>query len=117
LQGYGTVRGLVFGAWGEASPDIEKLLTWLAGLGASRHWRTMGCLEEAKARGILAWSLRRRWGLTAVRENARLKLDRLRHVGSGAAIASQRRAAAAGAWSARTAARAVAASAGHWRSR
>ena len=40
----------------------------------------------------LAWLLRGRWGLTAIRENARLKLERLQYVGRGAAAASQRRA-------------------------
>ena len=36
--------------------------------------------------------LRRRWGLTALRENARLKLDRLEYVGPGATVAARRRA-------------------------
>ena len=36
--------------------------------------------------------LRRRWGLTALRENARLKLDRLEYVGRGATVAARRRA-------------------------
>ena len=35
----------------------------------------MGCREEAGAHGIIAWSLRRRWALTAMREHARLKLS------------------------------------------
>ena len=34
------------------------------------------------AKGALAWLLRRRWGITAVRENARLVLDRLQFVNS-----------------------------------
>ena len=39
--------------------------------------------------------LRRRWALTALRENARLTLERLEFVGRGAAAAAQRRGAAA----------------------
>ena len=71
------VRGLVFGAWGEASPEVSKLLNAMARAGARRHWRGMRCREPSTATGVLAWMLRRRWGLTALRENARLKLDRL----------------------------------------
>ena len=48
----------------------------------------------AEARGILAWMLRVRWGMTAVREAARLKLERLAYVGRGAALAADRRGAA-----------------------
>ena len=35
-----------------------------------------------EAKGALAWLLRRRWGINAVRENARLVLDRLQYVNS-----------------------------------
>ena len=95
LQTYEPVRGLVFGAWGEASPVVEKLLSALAMTGAERHWRAMRCKEIVDARGSLAWLLRRRWALTALRENARLKIARLEYAGRGAAAAAQRRTAAA----------------------
>ena len=52
----------------------------------------MRCADPGRATGGLAWLLRRRWGLTALRENARLKLDRLEYVGRGATAALQRRA-------------------------
>jgi hypothetical protein len=39
----------------------------------------------------LVSTLRRRWGITALRANARLLLERLAHVGRGAAIAARRR--------------------------
>ena len=55
------------------------------------HART---LEDAQ--GTLVWLLRRRWGLTALRGNARLLLARLEYVGSGAVAAASRRSAAAG---------------------
>ena len=50
--------------------------------------------DATEARAALIWLLRRRWGLTAVRENARLLLARLEHVGRGAAAAAERRVAA-----------------------
>ena len=51
------------------------------------------CISSGRfsAVGALAWLLRRRWGLAALRENARLKLERLAHVGRGADAAATRR--------------------------
>ena len=74
-----------------AGAEREPLLHALAKQGARVRWRDMGCPDEASAIGCLAWLLRRRWGLTALRENARLKLDRLAFVGRGAAQAADRR--------------------------
>ena len=91
LRTFEAVRGLVFGAWGEASPDVHKLLTLIAKEGSERHWRGMRCADPARAMGSIAWLLRRRWALTAVREAARLKLDRLEYVGAGAMPAARRR--------------------------
>ena len=101
LLSFGRVRGLVFGVWGEASRDVEQLLGQLARQGAKQKWRQMGCIGEEQAVGCLAWLLRRRWGLTAVRECARLKLERLAFVGRGAAAASRRRQAGIHAYSER----------------
>ena len=56
---------------------------------------TMGVSDPAAAQGVLAWMLRRRWGMAALRENARLKLERLEFVGRGAVDAVMRRTAAA----------------------
>ena len=95
LQQYGRLRGLVFGAWAEASPDVELLLGLASHLGAERHWMAMGVSDPAAAQGVLAWMLRRRWGMAALRENARLKLERLEFVGRGAVDAVTRRTAAA----------------------
>ena len=102
LQRFDAVRGLVVGAWAECSPDVERLLGWLAKVGAERQWRSMGCQDEAGARGIIAWALRRRWALTAMREHARLKLSRLQFVGPGAGRAALRRSNAQAAWAARS---------------
>ena len=91
LASYGEIKGLVFGACGEGSPDTHALLSVLAQQGARQHWREMGCPGEDAARGCLACLLRRRWGLVALRENALLKLDRLCFVGRGAAASAERR--------------------------
>ena len=55
----------------------------------------MQMASRGNAQGVLAWMLRRRWGMTALREAARLKLEPLEFVGRGAAAASDRRLAAA----------------------
>ena len=97
LRSFGAVKGLVFGAWGEGSPDTHALLGAAAEVGAQRHWRGMTAPSTDSARGALAWLLRRRWGLAAVRENARLLLARLGHAGRGVEAAEARREAANGA--------------------
>ena len=84
------MRGLVFGAWGDASPEVERLLSILARSGATHLWRQLGCNDGAAACGTLAWNLQRRWGMTVLRENARLKLERLAFVGRGAEAAAHR---------------------------
>ena len=87
LRTFDPVKGLVFGAWGEASPDVHRLLDVAAAVGAARHARGMLVRDPALAKGALAWLLKRRWGLAAVRHAARLTLGRLEHVGSGASAA------------------------------
>ena len=94
LRTFDPVRGIVFGAWGEASPDTERLLARLASTGAARHWIDMRSRSPPDACGALAWLLRRRWGMTALREAVRLKLERLEFVGHGAAAAADRRSSA-----------------------
>ena len=82
LRSYAHVVPLVFGAYGETSDGVELLLGELAEAGAERHWRRMKARRVNEAKGALAWLLRRRWGINAVRENARLVLDRLQYVNS-----------------------------------
>ena len=82
LRSFNRVLPLVFGAFGETSDGVETLLHGLADAGAQRHWRRMKARRPEEAQGAIAWLLRRRWGITAIRENARLTLDRLQYVGS-----------------------------------
>ena len=91
LQAYDAVKGLVFGAFGEASPDVSLLLSAAADAGARKHFRSMLANEPEEARGALAWLIKRRWGVTAVRAAARLTLGRLELVGRGAGAAVSRR--------------------------
>ncbi|MEC8422754.1 MAG: hypothetical protein VX000_03190, partial [Myxococcota bacterium] len=81
LRSFEHVVPLVFGAFGESSEGVEVLISALADAGAERHWRRMKASKKEPAQGALAWLLRRRWGMMALRENARLTLDRLAFAG------------------------------------
>ena len=82
LRVFPPVRGLVFGAYGEASADVHTLLTACATSAAGRSWAKMGARSAVEAQSFFASSLRRRWGIVAVREYARLRLNRLGYVGA-----------------------------------
>jgi hypothetical protein len=89
LRAYPAVRGLAFGAYGEASADVHALLRAAAQHGAlTRGWARGGARVLRPAQGILASILRRRWGITCVREYARLKLNRLCYVGAMSGVRS-----------------------------
>ena len=92
LRTFDPVRGLVFGSWGEASPDVHQLVTALSVAGKRRHYSHIGAESPSDACGGLAWLVKRRLAMTAVRGNARLMLARLEHVGRGAVAAASRRA-------------------------
>ena len=55
LRAYDAILALVFGAFGEASPDVERLLDAAADVGACRHHRSTGAVDPVDARGALAW--------------------------------------------------------------
>ena len=71
LRSFVQTRGLAFGAYGEASPDVHALLTVAADGLAARQWRDMGARTQEEARSFIVSSLRRRLGLVICREFAR----------------------------------------------
>ena len=73
LRSFGQTRGLAFGAYGEASPDVHALLTVAADGLAARPAvaRRMGARTQEEARSFVVSSLRRRLGLVICREFAR----------------------------------------------
>ena len=90
LRSFGVVRGVVFGTWAEASPDVHTLLAETARVGAIRN-NLHGEAGDTAPGERLARILRFRWGIAALRANARLLLERLGAVGRGAAAAADRR--------------------------
>ena len=91
LASFGRIRGLTFGAFGEASDDVHDLVSLLAAGQASRDWASMRCRDSNEAKALIARTLYRSWGLMAVRSQARLKLCGLAHVGTGMQAAALRR--------------------------
>ena len=92
LRSFGTVGGLVFGAWAEASADVHRLVDVLAHACSTRNGRPEDATPVCSAQAARA--IRRRWGMAVLGANARLLLDRLGLVGRGAAAAAGRRTAA-----------------------
>ena len=96
LVSFGSLRGLVFGAWGEASEGVHRLVDDLAEerskfmLGGNARSK-VSCPKGAK--GVATGQIRRSLSIVAVKAQlqARLLLDRLCWVGSGAVEAARRR--------------------------
>ena len=77
LNTFGRVKGLIFGAFGEGSPDVHALIHLISVKGAERGWRPMGASSAGDAAAALKRQAERSIGIEAVRGHARLKLDRL----------------------------------------
>ena len=80
LMTYPDTVGLVFGAYGEASDSVHRLLDE-AVASAARDWAAIGARSEAEARSFLSTRYHRLWGITAARAAARLRLSRMRYIG------------------------------------
>ena len=78
LRKFGQVKGLVFGAFGEASEEVHDLVQWLAGAKGLKdgHGRPVSKGDLAKRVG----QVRKVLGVRAVQVQAQLLLDRLRQV-------------------------------------
>lgn len=84
LAEFPCVDGLVFGAYGEASDDVEELVKQASRNEASIFWRQMGARSMEEARKVIVQRSRMNLGVAAVRSHARLKANRLREVVNGA---------------------------------
>ena len=84
------MRGLAFGNYSEASPDVHALIKLAADALARRTWRLAGSRSEAEARSFWASSCRRRVGCAVTRAFARYRLKRLPFVGVPRAVLDER---------------------------
>ena len=96
LVNFGSLRGLGFGAWGEASEGAHRLVDDLP-VAEERSKFMLGGNARSKvscpkgAKGVATGQIRRFLSIVAVKAQARLLLDRLCWVGSGAVEAARRR--------------------------
>ena len=77
LRSYTETRGVVFGAYGEASVDVHDIISTAADAIAKRQWRQAGACSLTEYRGFAIRNLRRRMGLTIAQEMARHTISRM----------------------------------------
>ena len=76
------LRGVVFGSFNEGSPNMHQLLREVAREQAAARWRQAGARGYADYLSFLTTALYRRCGAAFARANARVRITRLRLVGS-----------------------------------
>ena len=95
LNSFGKVTGWVFGAWGECSQEVHQMVQKVAQARVQQADTLPGHRGLFKSReaelASQVSSVRRQLSFTAVREQARLLLDRLQLLGDGAREAAARR--------------------------
>ena len=77
LRVLGPVQPMVVGAFGEMNTFMHSLLRAAAAVGGEKHWARMRCASPSAAAAVMAQVLRRSWGMTAFRANARVLIRRL----------------------------------------
>ena len=95
LLSYGRVQGWVFGAWGETSEEVHSLVQRIAKSRQELVETLPGRRVRPKSRvaelAALVADVRQQLSLCAVKQQARLLLDRLCLIGDGATEAGRRR--------------------------
>ena len=91
LESFGRTRGLIFGAYGEASADVHDLIAIAATAQADQQWRETGARTATELRAFLISRLRRRLGLAVVQAMARHRIARTPYVGVPRAVVQARR--------------------------
>ena len=89
LEALPPVQGFVVGMFGEFSPALERLAKF-TGVQTAEAWAERTGLQAEEAISACSWSIRRRWGFTALRECARIRLAAADHVRYGEVSARAR---------------------------
>ena len=87
----GPVRGLVVGAYGEVSKDLQSLLLHFADVAARELWQAFGCRSAAHAKGIFARRLQTEACFEFTRGRSRRLQNRLAWITGGERGAAQGR--------------------------
>ena len=90
LASFTQVRGLVFGSFAEASPDVHAIIDLCARALARKHWRSSGARSEKEARSVWVACCRRRIGVAVARAYARYRIRRVVYVGVPRAVIDER---------------------------
>jgi len=91
LVGMGNLRGLVFGAFGEASKDVHDLVQRLADSRVARKGLSRGRVCAKGEKSVVVGQLRRALSVATVKAQAESLVGKLEWVGEGAAAAAERR--------------------------
>jgi len=81
VKGYGRTRGLVFGAYGEVSSDVEELMSYVAENVADKIWMINGHDSPMAAKSRAMQVIRARWAAEAARGQAQTLLGRRQYCG------------------------------------
>ena len=81
----------MFGAWGEGSEDVHKLIDTLAKSRLHSQERTRGRPGNNQELGLITSQIRRRLSLVVVKAQVECLLSRLHQVGPGTKALAQRR--------------------------
>ena len=91
LEEHGDLLGLVFGATGEASEGVHKLVTNLAESRLNAKERTRGRPGSKQELGLITSQIRRRLSQTVIKAQVECLLSRLHLIGPGSKAMIQRR--------------------------
>jgi hypothetical protein len=88
LQLFPTVKGLVFGAYGESSESVNLLIKGLAYEGALKKADSFGQKNQLAAESVISWWLKRRWSRKSLITAVQVRYEAMRYVGGSAQSAA-----------------------------
>ena len=91
LQEFGQLKGLVFGAWAEASEHVHELVDTMAKSRVQSQERTRGTPGNKHELGLITAQIRRRLSQVVIKAQVECLLGRLHQVGPGTKAMLQRR--------------------------
>ena len=91
LDEFGQLIGLCFGAWGEGSEDVHKLVAAIAEARLTSQGLQRGSPGSKQELGLITGQIRRRLSLAVVKAQTSCLLARLHQVGPGNAQLAKRR--------------------------
>jgi hypothetical protein len=91
LKAMKPVKGLVIGAIGELSTNIQSLVNQFATEGSMNRPEMFGTDNPLRAKGIISWYLKKRWSRLAVTAAVACRLEAMSYVGEKAQQEADRR--------------------------